>query len=714
MLGLDTERVPGGDPHPGPSAEAREGGATDRIGRRLMVDAAAVLGAAGLAVTQPVLELFGDNPTFFVAGDYTTAQIVAFALAVALGPGLAAAAITAPFRFAGPRFGAAAHGLAVGAFAGAFALVACRTLGVGRTVPAFAAAGALAVVTAVAEARWRHVRTFLAYLAGGNLAFLALFLLASPTADALWSSGEADLGTVAVPPLQGPVVIVVLDELPLTALLRPDGTINAERYPNFGRLGAQSTWFRDAASESSETYVSIPTLLTGVRAGEDQAPTLAEHPRNYFTLFGDRYPARHYSPVTAMCPDHSCPQERAQSLGRMLADASVVYRHRVLPTALRAGLPRIDDRWGGFGDDIGVHASRTVSGGVNPWGQADELEGASIAAGDQLAVLTSEIAEIGPEPSVNYLHVMAPHTPYQTTPWGGMQADIWEVGEIPAEPSDVEASIYRDVVALQAMQIGAVDAALGAAIDSLERAGAWDDALVVVASDHGIDSTPPTFGREPDGGNADELLRIPLFVKAPGQTAGEIRDDPASTVDVLPSIVDLLGIETDWDFEGHSLFDGSEPEIERTVPPGLAPAREIAARRAEQFPAGDGWEALAAVGPAAGLVGDAVADHGLGPASPLRWAPDGADLLADLDTAGPVPYLLRGAVEGAGDEPVALVVALNRRIAGAVESYGAEGGGRWRVSGVMAPYFRDGRNDVAAYEVERSGHRVVLRPVGGG
>ena len=35
-----------------------------------------------MAVAQPVLDLFGNNAEFFVAGSYSTAQIVAFALFV--------------------------------------------------------------------------------------------------------------------------------------------------------------------------------------------------------------------------------------------------------------------------------------------------------------------------------------------------------------------------------------------------------------------------------------------------------------------------------------------------------------------------------------------------------------------------------------------------------------------------------------------------------
>ncbi len=54
-----------------------------------------ILGLSGLAITQPILGLFGDNPQFFVAGSYTTTQIVAFGLLVALVPPLVGIAITA-------------------------------------------------------------------------------------------------------------------------------------------------------------------------------------------------------------------------------------------------------------------------------------------------------------------------------------------------------------------------------------------------------------------------------------------------------------------------------------------------------------------------------------------------------------------------------------------------------------------------------------------
>jgi hypothetical protein len=709
--GADADRAAGAppaDPQADPATADPRAGPGASAGRRsLPTDAAVVFGLAGVAVTQPVLDLFGANPTFFVAGRYGDGQIVAFALLVALVPGLAVLAATAPFAVLGRRAGALAHGLAVTALAGVFALAVCRTVGVDGLAPAVGAALAAAVVVAVVEARSPLARRFLGYLAIGNLAFVVVFLVASPTAELLGAPPAADLGTVEVPPLEGPVVVVVLDELPVTALLRPDGSLNEARYPNFARLAASSTWFRDAASESSQTAVSVPSLLTGVRASDAQVPTDADHPRNYYTLFGDRYPVDEYSPVVEMCPPDLCPREDTGSLGQMVADASVVYRHRVLPARLRDGLPDVDQSWGRFGDSVGVQAPTSEGGGANLLALVDDLGLDELTPSGQAAALARRTRQVGPEPSVNLVHVMLPHTPYRLTPWGP-NADTWEPGQVPADPSGDQRSIYRDMQALQALQVGALDVELGRMIDHLEAAGAWDDALVVVTSDHGIDATAPVFGREPDEGNLDELLRIPLFIKAPGQAAGAVSDEPASTIDVLPSIIDLLGIETDWEVEGHSLFDGSEPRVERELTTGFGAAVDIVAGRTEQFAGGDGWDALAGVGPAQGLVGSPVSDHVVGDPSPLGWTVDRRDLLDDLSLDGEVPYLLRATVSG--DAPVELVVALNGRIAGAVASYGP-GGGATPVSGVMAPYFRDGHNDVEAFQVSREGDRVVLHPV---
>lgn len=684
------------------------------------MDLAVLVGVAGVAITQPVLDLFGRNPTFFVAGGYGRRQIVAFALVVAFVPAALAFVVSAVPGLVDRRVGAWMHGAAVAALAGLFGLVVCRSAGVDGLVPALAVAAAVGVAVAAAEWRLRWARQFLAYLAVGNVVFVVLFLLTSPSADLLTGVSHADAGSVRIPPLDGPVVVVVLDEFPLTSLLRADGSINHVRYPNLAELSGETTWFRNAASESAQTHESVPTILTGRFDGK--LPILQDHPRNLFTLFGSRYPVNRYELVTDLCPAEACDRPPAQPLRQALSDAWVLYQHRVLPSALRDGRPAIDHSWGNFGDGlVGDNAPVPESPfPTTPTGEPDVLArmrpiwatGEAGAQG-QAGVLLRHIDLIGAAPSLNVIHVALPHQTYELTPWGGINSDRWAAKTLPQRPSEPGYEfVLRELRAHQMLQMGAVDEIVGHLVDRLKAIGAWEAATVVITSDHGVDITPPGgISREPTPENMDELFRIPLFVKAPGQIEGEVRDDPASTVDVLPSLVDLLDIETEWDFDGHSLFDGSKSKIDRRVTSDVEAAFEVAGRNAALFPRGDRWDDLAAVGVAEDLVGRPVTEFDIGEPADLAVSYDRQDLLANLDVdSGPVPYSLRGVLQGGDPAPPELAVALNGTVAGTIGGYRPDGHA-WRFSGMMANYFIDGSNHVAAYQVERVGGRVVLHEV---
>ena len=60
--------------------------------------------------------------------------------------------------------------------------------------------------------------------------------------------------------------------------------------------------------------------------------------------------------------------------------------------------------------------------------------------------------------------------------------------------------------------------------------------------------------------NYPEIMGIPLFIKAPGQEQGERIDRNAETVDILPTILDILEVETSWEMDGQSVLDSQEPE----------------------------------------------------------------------------------------------------------------------------------------------------------
>lgn len=690
-------------------------------GSLFVLESLVLVGMAGVAITQPVLDLFGQNPEFFVAGRYGRSQIVAFALVVAFVPAVVASLLTGLGWLISPAIGTVVHGFMLVLLATAFGLGLVNTLGLEGLWPASLAAAAIAAVIVWLEKTRTPVRTFLSYLAVGNLVFVGLFLGHSATAPLVTGRDTAGaLGSVTVPPLEGPVILVIFDEFPVTTLMRSGGTINAARFPNFARLAQSATWFRNASSHSPQSHESVPSILTGRLPDEGALPTYSDYPRNYFTLLGARYPTNRYELLTDLCPSVICEPPPRSPLTQAFEDASVVYGHRVLPERWRDELPPVDTSWGNFGDQLGESAAPATA--------ADDDAGASTASDDpyarwrsldsfersalgQARVFTEMVDLLGPTPSVNLIHVALPHFPWSLTPWGYRLTKVPRFTHDPADPAFELAAIQR--YSVHSMQAGAADVALGGLLDRLEETGAWDDSLLVVMSDHGLGLRPPDFGRSPTDRNREELLRMPLLIKAPGQRTGEVRDDVAQTIDVLPSIVDLLDVESDWEFDGHSLYNGSQRSVDPAVDPGIEPALEIASHHAAGTPHGHDWVGLAAVGDHGALVGTSVADLAMGTPSPLTWRLDARDELRSLPSAdGRMPQVLTGIVATEdGERPPELVVEINGTLAGIVGAYQEQSDG-WRFTGFMGPFLREGANQVVGYEVERSRGGVVLHPVG--
>jgi len=108
-------------------------------------------------------------------------------------------------------------------------------------------------------------------------------------------------------------------------------------------------------------------------------------------------------------------------------------------------------------------------------------------------------------------------------------------------------SLYRQEVAY-------VDSQMGLAIEALRGAGLWENSVVVFTADHG-----EGLGEHDLVGHVDQLydslLHVPLIVVAPGLVQpGTVIDAPAGHVDVLPTVLDLLGISVTDRFRGQSLM----------------------------------------------------------------------------------------------------------------------------------------------------------------
>lgn len=681
---------------------------SDTLPRR----AAVICGLTAVAVTQPILDLLGRNAEFFVAGNYDRAQIITLALVVALVPGAVMVTGVALLSLVHRRVADVAYSLAVAVLAGLFALVVMRNIGIDRVLATVFVAVLVGAATAVAERHIGAARSFLSYMFLSNLIFLASFLLFSRSSDLVLASGAMPgVGEVAVPPLRGPVVVIVLDEFPLATLLRADGTINEDRFPNFARLAEMSTWFRNASSLEPKTQRAVPQMLTGQRLTGDELPTFEDLPRNLLTLIGSKYPVQRYEIVTDLCPPTMCEASPRSSLHTALRDTATVYGHLALPAPFRARLPPIDHSWGGFDESLAIPDEGADDDiehrAYAKWRGLGEMRGARL----QAEVLHQMSSQVDGSPAVHFIHVALPHYKWILGP-GGLETLDFPPVKNPGVPEYAERRLLGHQ--LHVMQVGATDRAIGEVIDDLRRRDVWDDALVAILSDHGTGLIGPDFGRDVTPANREEVLRVPMFIKAPGQEQGQIRDDVALTIDLVPSIVDILDVRTDWEFDGHSLFDGSDPTVEPRVSPDVKAVFRVARDRAADFPYGDDWDAVAAVGELGYLVGSSVDMFEDGEPSDLAWRLKRREELADLPTAeGRLPIVLVGSITGdsSGDEPPELVVALNGRVAGVVHSYTRGDHRAWRFETYLADHFVDGENDIAAFEVEDTPGGPVLHRV---
>ena len=659
-------------------------------------------GLSALAVAQPLFDLLARNAEFFAVRGSTRWDIVLFAVGLVVLPPLILLALEALVGLAHTRAATAAHLLFVGILVGLLVVQALRSSGAAAALGAAAAAGAAAGALYVYA---RPARMLLTVLAAAPLVFVGLFLLDSPVSRlVLDGTPEPRLADV---PASAPVVMVVLDELPTVSLMDGEGEIDAERYPSFARLAGDATWYRNATTVHEWTTAAVPAILTGVRPDADDLPLYLDHPDNLFTLLGGGYRLRVVESQTHLCPDDLCDEGReplAERVGSLLSDLSIVYSHLVLPEDLTDRLPSVSSSWRDFGAPGGP-VVRLQRGPSEPGGRAGDYIGRDAEVREFTASL-----EPGDRPSLYFLHTLLPHHPWEYLPNGKVYGS-----DLGTQPGMVNERWVGDPqLAVQAeqrhlLQVGYVDLLLGRILDRLEETGQYDDALVVVVADHGTSFRPHGERRRIHAGNMAEIAFVPLLVKAPSQTSGRVVDEHVTTLDVLPTMADLLGVDVPWETDGRSVASsagGDSPEVVVDTSSGervvgdvdeLVEERErVLARQVELFGEGDGAPGLYAAGPRPELLGRPV--NGLAVSAPdgPRFESYGDTRYDPESSFSPVRIYGRLHDVPAGRD---IAVAVNGTIVATTRSF--EFGGETLVS-ALAPEsaYRRGANNVRLYVVE--------------
>jgi arylsulfatase A-like enzyme len=324
----------------------------------------------------------------------------------------------------------------------------------------------------------------------------------------LWA---ALAGACAPEPARPPIVLISIDTLAAAALPAFDPA--AAPLPALDRFAAECVRFPNAVSSASWTLPAHASLFSGL------------------------YPDR-----------HGATDRRVR-----LADGVATLASELA----RAGYRTVGFTGGGF-----LSARYGLGRGFALY---ESLARGPHSPGESAHALVESLRRFlrqprGEEPLFLFLHTYALHDYYTPRsealqraglgpPADGRDYKDCVLGRAPCPPASWDAlrALYR-------AQLELVDQAFGELRLELERAGLWDQAVVILLSDHG-EGFDPERGRIHHGGrlHADQL-RVPLFVRLPGMRAGRAEQGPVSLVDVMPTLLELLELEGPAGLDGSSFL----------------------------------------------------------------------------------------------------------------------------------------------------------------
>ena len=325
---------------------------------------------------------------------------------------------------------------------------------------------------------------------------------------------------LVIPPVSGrlgspDVLLILLDAARADAF--NDDLVET---PAVDALASEGTRFRDAISPTSWTGQSVPAMLTGLYPGATGAQVWSSPiPEDLPTLAERLSEAGYQTSAWSQHSLYSNNKTLLRGVAHFVESRGTVLERAVLPTA----------------DDLFVDG----------------------------------------QPTFTLIHLLPPHGPYRPPePFNGSLSG-WYTGDFPqSAPSLARAAqpqgrkpTDEDVRYIRARydeNVRFADHLVGELVQMFRDAGRYDDAIVIVTSDHGegffehgrFIHTRLLY---------EEFIRIPLIIKWPQAVHGfsaEV-DDTVSLVDLAPTLVDGLGLATRTGFQGRTLlplaFDGASP-----------------------------------------------------------------------------------------------------------------------------------------------------------
>jgi len=399
-------------------------------------------------------------------------------------------------------------------------------------------------------------RYLLSIAAIGALISPAMFLT-NPVMSTFLSSPEAQDYKMEFLGNKYPnIVMIVFDEFPLISLLDENRQIDDVRFPNFARLAKTSTWYRNTVTAHTGTTKAVPSLLTGRYVNSNQAiVSSANYPESLVSFLRATHQLRGVEVVSTLFDlpeNNNIAPTFGFGLKKMGADLLIVLAHWVLPQPAAKQLPAINSKWSNFGPSSPIPKSMQA---VRP----------------RLFKEFISLLRTTPRstPAFFYLHMLLPHSPLRFNDDGrsiGNELYQYGLGTRSATPNTFAKNKQDSLLIYQAhlLQTRFVDLILGEILDELESLKLFSDSLIIVTSDHGIGYLWYEEGQSDLFAlRADEVYWVPFFLKKPEQDHGEIIDERVVTVDIFPTVAEILGNPIPWTVDGLSVIGSGRIREER-------------------------------------------------------------------------------------------------------------------------------------------------------
>lgn len=368
---------------------------------------------------------------------------------------------------------------------------------------------------------FRGVVLFFYYMSPVAIAMTAILPFQVPTRSLPEAYAQEVLAAKRDPSMP-PVFILVFDEMAYDVLVKED-VLDSESFPNLAALAQEGAWFTNATSNYFWSWDSIPTVINPLITLVDQFDL-----RLYiqYPPLEDRYVSR--------CGEaYTCRGERYLAESNQLwlaADLALrsLYQATANPleTVMKAPVSWLAGRMD------------SPYPPVNPWGFQTFTK-------KQFDLFLNEIE--GPEArgTIYMLHSLASHWPYAFD----------ENGKAVTSTSGAVLWVNRENSRKAAMY---ADSLLGRLVDRLKEEEIYEEAVIVVTSDHGLRLYHPSPEMPPE----QLQVHVPLLIRAPGLN-GYTSDVDYQHIDFAATLMDVLRLPPPEDGQGVSAFSQERPRRDK-------------------------------------------------------------------------------------------------------------------------------------------------------